>query len=371
MKVSVGSLDLGAVPMDLGMGDVDFFSHDDSKLGTVDPMMRVGLLHRSDSDPIDAVIRETGGLRPFGANDNASSYMDVGKDFDAVGQEIAMNDIQDMAPRRFGGKSGRNNNNVDDDNDDNDGDEEYLGDNVEMIPPISFHNPPVASVGGSGGGNGQFQLRIVVQPSPKTVYQRILRPNPSVLLEGAPPGTNFFVEVTLCTNDTEEPLSCLSGAAKTRISNGLFAQFKKLKITSTSQQLGSLLRLRFQLKTFNGTTFANVPGVVALSHPMEVFSHTHYLTNKKKGHRPDPPTVTDIIPCAVRMKGGCKLVVLGSNFVRCPQLKVKIGIVEVPANYHEQGTLWVIVPPLPAGRYPIAVTNDSIHWTQGPPLDYV
>jgi hypothetical protein len=53
-------------------------------------------------------------------------------------------------------------------------------------------------------------------------------------------------------------------------------------VNSTSQQLGSLLRLRFQLKSFNGTSFADVPGVVALSQPIEVFSHTHYLSNKKK-----------------------------------------------------------------------------------------
>jgi hypothetical protein len=57
---------------------------------------------------------------------------------------------------------------------------------------------------------------------------------------------------------------------------------EKKQVNSTSQQIGSLLRLRFQLKSFNGTSFADVPGVVALSQPIEVFSHTHYLNNKKK-----------------------------------------------------------------------------------------
>jgi hypothetical protein len=50
------------------------------------------------------------------------------------------------------------------------------------------------------------------------------------LQQGAAPGANFFVDCTLCTNDSEEPLSCLSGASKTRISNGLYATFKKLKV---------------------------------------------------------------------------------------------------------------------------------------------
>ena len=36
----------------------------------------------------------------------------------------------------------------------------------------------------SDAAPSHFQLRIVVQPSAKTVYQRILRPYPSVMLEG-------------------------------------------------------------------------------------------------------------------------------------------------------------------------------------------
>jgi hypothetical protein len=72
------------------------------------------------------------------------------------------------------------------------------------------------------------------------------------------------------------------------------------------------------------------------------------------------------------MVGGCKLVILGSNFIKCPQLKVKIGTVEVPANFHEAGTLWVIVPPMTAGRYPVQASNDGLFWASSPtPLDYV
>ncbi len=215
-------------------------------------------------------------------------------------------------------------------------------------------------------------MRIVVQPSPKTVYQRILRPYPAVMLEGAEAGANFFVDVTLCTADSEDALACFSGNTKTKISNGLFATFNRLKITSTTQQIGALFRLRFQLKSFNGVSFADVPDVYALSNPVEVFSHTHYLNNKKKGFRPAPPVISDIIPAMVRTQGGCKLVLLGSNYIKCPQLKVKIGAVEVPANYHEAGTLWVIVPPMAPGRYAVSVANDGLFFVQSPTsLDYV
>ncbi len=63
----------------------------------------------------------------------------------------------------------------------------------------------------------------------------------------------------------------------------------------------------------------------------------------------------------VHAKGGCKLVLLGSNYVKCPQLKVKIGTVEVPANYHEAGTLWVIVPPMaPGNRFLSARARDGL-----------
>jgi hypothetical protein len=68
--------------------------------------------------------------------------------------------------------------------------------------------------------------------------------------------------VTLCTGDSEEPLACFTGNQKMKISNGLFATFKRLKITSTTTQIGSLFRLRFQLKSFNGAAFADVPEVV-------------------------------------------------------------------------------------------------------------
>jgi hypothetical protein len=43
---------------------------------------------------------------------------------------------------------------------------------------------------------------------------------------------------------------CVDGNRIVRITNGVFAAFKKLKILSTSQQQGTLFRLRFTLKKY-------------------------------------------------------------------------------------------------------------------------
>jgi hypothetical protein len=98
-------------------------------------------------------------------------------------------------------------------------------------------------------------LRISKQPLNQTVYQRILKPAPIVMLTG--PGvqngtvSNYFVEVTLVRSDSDVELgACIDGNKVERVSNGVFATFKKLKILSTSQQQGTLFRLKFVLKKY-------------------------------------------------------------------------------------------------------------------------
>ena len=51
---------------------------------------------------------------------------------------------------------------------------------------------------------------------------------------------------------------CVDGNRIVRITNGVFAAFKKLKILSTSQQQGTLFRLRFTLKKYGGRVCDNV-----------------------------------------------------------------------------------------------------------------
>lgn len=94
---------------------------------------------------------------------------------------------------------------------------------------------------------------------------------------------NLFVEASLIRSDSEQTLPlCIEGTRIVRIS-GSIATFKKLKILSTSQQQGTLFRLKFTLKRYVGSVFEQVPTPSVLSNPIEVFSHTLYLTEKQDG----------------------------------------------------------------------------------------
>jgi hypothetical protein len=129
----------------------------------------------------------------------------------------------------------------------------------------------------------------VRQPPSRTVYQRILKPFPSVMLAGGnasdqAANNNLFVEATLLRSDSDVELPlCIEGNRIVRISNGVFATFKKLKILSTSQQQGTLFRIKFTLKRYIGNVFEQLPTGVVISNPIEVFSHTLYLSEKQDG----------------------------------------------------------------------------------------
>jgi hypothetical protein len=100
------------------------------------------------------------------------------------------------------------------------------------------------------------------------------------------PNSNLFVEATLLRSDSDVELPlCIEGNRIVRISNGVFATFKKLKILSTSQQQGTLFRLKFTLKRYVGNVFEQIVSATAITDPIEVFSHTLYLTEKQEGMR--------------------------------------------------------------------------------------
>eukprot|EP01121_Diplochlamys_sp_Union-15-3_P012034 TRINITY_DN3551_c0_g2_i1.p1 TRINITY_DN3551_c0_g2~~TRINITY_DN3551_c0_g2_i1.p1 ORF type:complete len:643 (-),score=86.60 TRINITY_DN3551_c0_g2_i1:185-2065(-) len=214
-----------------------------------------------------------------------------------------------------------------------------------------------------------FQLRIAKQPPSKTVYQRILKPFPVVMLETQPPNdssSNYFVEASLLRSDSDVELPlCLDGNRVVRISTGVFASFKKLKILSTSQQQGTLFRLKFQLKKYVRNVFETVP-VCIISNPIEVFSHTQYLSEKKKSFPPPPPNVTEIIPPYGPISGNTRVVILGSNFYNSPNLRVQFGEALVTATFHESGTLICTTPPCRDAQSPVnvRVANDGKEFCQ-------
>jgi hypothetical protein len=82
-------------------------------------------------------------------------------------------------------------------------------------------------------------------------------------------------------------------------------------------------------------------------------------------HTAPPPVVYEVLPPAG--KNGSRVVILGSNFVNTPNLRVRFGSSEVTATFHEQGTLICTVPPLkPADgtSIPVRVSNDGINYCE-------
>ena len=138
---------------------------------------------------------------------------------------------------------------------------------------------PVAN----GATPNVFGLRISKQPPQKLVYQRITKPYPMIMVEciDHEKEKNLYVDASLIRSDTEDEIkhSSLEGTRIVRVT-GNFATFKKLKIMTTSQMQGTYFRLKFSLKRYNGKEFHDA-GVSVISHPIEVFSHSQYITPKK------------------------------------------------------------------------------------------
>lgn len=146
---------------------------------------------------------------------------------------------------------------------------------TSLSPPLELVHPENSNL---------FGLRIIQQAPSKTVYRRILKPFPTLALIGTSADLsscdNLFVEATLLRSDCarELPLD-IEGNRVVRISRNECAVFKKLKIASTSQQMGTLVRLKFSLKRFVNNVFEPVDNIHILSDPIEVFSHILYLND--------------------------------------------------------------------------------------------
>ena len=111
------------------------------------------------------------------------------------------------------------------------------------------------------------------------MYQRILKPHPVVSLEGEQlDNQNLYVEAIVVHESSEDVVDgVLDGTKTVQIRKGT-AQFKKLKITATSQMKGTYFRLKFLLKIYDGKEFQQ-EGTSEISHPIEVFSHSQYLSS--------------------------------------------------------------------------------------------
>lgn len=137
-----------------------------------------------------------------------------------------------------------------------------------------------------------FSLSISVSPPRRIVYQRIIKPHPTLTLSkigGYPaPGLSLFVDVALVRADDEldVPAKIFEKESPVRVDIGTNAVFRRLKILDTSQRQGSHFRLKFSLASYHNG-FSLLP-VSVLSEPIEVVSHTQYI---------NPKTERKILPC--------------------------------------------------------------------------
>ncbi|KAH3766064.1 calcium-activated BK potassium channel [Pelomyxa schiedti] len=182
---------------------------------------------------------------------------------------------------------------------------------------------------------------------------------------------NLFIEATLwrSDNDTELP-TYLEGTKVVKISTGVFASFKKLKILCTTQQQGTQFCLRFTLKHFSGNELLTVKDATALSIPIEVFSHTLYLNERKEANGQPAAAVMEVLPPSG--PPGIRVVVLGDNFLNTPALRVAFNDTVIIPTFHEQGTLICTVPRTDAftngGGAPVhvsvRVSNDGLSFCE-------
>jgi hypothetical protein len=207
------------------------------------------------------------------------------------------------------------------------------------------------------------------QPPAQTVYQRILRPFPAVIL--LPPVTDksrelgFFVEATLIRGDNNSELpSVLDGTKIIRIEPGKMANFNKLKINMTTQQIGSLVKIKFQLKKAHEGNFLTLPGVATVSQPIEVFSHSYYIP--PKDHIPLSCVVQEVLPSRGSCAGGTRIAILGDNFIDSTSLRVRFGNTILRPIFHETRTLITTVPPGGPGTVYVSVSNDGKEYSTVP-----
>ncbi len=147
---------------------------------------------------------------------------------------------------------------------------------------------PVMTVGPTVVG---ARLVLTTPPATNTVYHKLLKPFPTVTVEGMSDLRRCFVSVDLFKAEApgrplREPVPYLEGERVIEVKDKA-AVFRKLKINTTTTSVGSAFALRFQLlRKGEGNTSALVPGVVVVSGPLNVFSHTSYLKDSKPASKP-------------------------------------------------------------------------------------
>jgi len=215
----------------------------------------------------------------------------------------------------------------------------------------------------------QLRLEILEQPPNRCVYRRNLRPFPAVKVVGNDGNNpNLWVGVSLlrCDTLTEMDPTTLNGANVVRAAVGKAAVFKRLKVQKTSHQVqDSHFALKFELREYKEGMQSEDYNVLytTQSNPFVVLSHSTQLRKPQAV----TPVVTEVIPSRGQIQGGTQVVLLGSNFMDSPAIRVRFDNTDVQPFFHGPRTLVCRTPPLDAqssrgGPVNVAVCNDGKKW---------
>lgn len=224
---------------------------------------------------------------------------------------------------------------------------------------------PTPSIGGSNAA-GTHTLTFVDEPDEAVVYRRNVKQHP-VLHVTCPvaEAAHYVVTLDLVRCDTNEEVTHMveSGREEQSVSGGVVS-FKKIKISTTSHQLGeSMFALRFKL-THRRT---RVVEAQVQSRPFVVVSHSSQISSVRRENQEQllipVPAVQECIPPAGPTVGGTRIALLGGDFVSSPALCVRFGDTVVPASMRSAGTLLLRTPAHEHGAVEVRVSNDNASWS--------
>jgi hypothetical protein len=130
------------------------------------------------------------------------------------------------------------------------------------------------------------RLVLTTPPVANSVYHKLLKPFPTVTVEGVADLRKCFVSAELFKAEgggrpPREQLPYLEGDRVIEVKDRA-AVFRKLKINTTTTSVGTCFVLRFQLlRKVDSANTVIVPEAVCYSGPLNIFSHSSYLKDSK------------------------------------------------------------------------------------------
>ncbi len=152
--------------------------------------------------------------------------------------------------------------------------------------PAARGEPPAEATVSVGTPIEGARLVLTTPPATNTVYHKLLKPFPTVTVEGVADLRKCFISAELFKAEPggwppKEQLPYLEGDRVIEIKDRA-AVFRKLKINTTTTSVGTCFVLKFQLlRKVDSSNTVIVPGVVCYSGPLNIFSHSSYLKDSK------------------------------------------------------------------------------------------